>query len=217
MELSNPKQEKFAQLAAQGLTQAEAARRAGYGARGAANMGSRLARSLVVRNRIDELKNAQGVLMQSVSGIRNPQSRVTALEDRWNRLRTIITERGADPDMQSVPGGKTGLLVVTFKQLGGGENAQIVREYRVDTELLKEIRATEQQAAEELGQWTTRKETYNQSLNVSLTDKKSLQEQIKAQLSILPKREREQIMIEAPGALIEAITGNVVDAEYAEG
>jgi hypothetical protein len=41
-----------------------------------------------------------------------------------------------------------------LKSVGGGEYAQMVDEYEVDAGLLKELRAHEEQAARELGQWT---------------------------------------------------------------
>ena len=141
----------------------------------------------------------------SASGVRNPQSRVTALEDRWHRMRQIIIERSQDPELASVPGGKTGLVVMTFKQLGSGKDASVVREYRVDTELLRELRAHEQQAAEELGQWTTRKETYNSSINVSLSDPAALSDAIKQQLASLPADDRMKLIELAPPELAEAI------------
>src|SRR5438046_1296947 len=39
------------------------------------------------------------------------EARIQILEDLYSRQRAIIDERAADPDMQAVPGGKTGLLV----------------------------------------------------------------------------------------------------------
>src|SRR5262249_32874424 len=36
--------------------------------------------------------------------------RVKELDDRHQRLQQVIDERAADPEMQNVPGGKTGLL-----------------------------------------------------------------------------------------------------------
>jgi hypothetical protein len=42
--------------------------------------------------------------------------------------------------------------------LGSAQNNQTVEEYAVDTALLKELRAHEQQAAQELGQWLDKHE-----------------------------------------------------------
>jgi hypothetical protein len=64
----------------------------------------------------------------------------------------VVEERAADASMAKVPGGRTGLLVRQIKVVGSGANQKLVPEYVVDTGLLREIRATAQQAAEELGQ-----------------------------------------------------------------
>ena len=62
--------------------------------------------------------------------------------------------------MADIPGGSTGLLVKDYK----GRNAdQPV--YKADVALMAEMRATERQAAEELGQWVTKSEP--SSLNVA--------------------------------------------------
>lgn len=79
------------------------------------------------------------------------EKRLEALQDRHNRLNVIMTER-AD-DMQTAPGGKSGLLVRQLKQIGSGESAQVVEEYKLDTGLLSEFREHEKQMAIELGQW----------------------------------------------------------------
>ncbi len=68
-------------------------------------------------------------------------------------MQMIIDERAADPDMQDVPGGKSGLMVRTYKGIGAGPTAQCYEEYAADTPLSAEMRATEKQAAQEVGQW----------------------------------------------------------------
>ena len=50
------------------------------------------------------------------------------------------------------------LLVRTYKQLGQGEAARVVEEHAVDTGLSKSLLDLERQAAQELGQWTKRKQ-----------------------------------------------------------
>lgn len=91
-------------------------------------------------------------------GIADRQNRVDALNDRWRRLQQVIDERGTDPTMEGVPGGKTGLLVRQQRALGSGEFMQVVEEFSVDTGMLKEIREHEKQAAQELGQWTEKQD-----------------------------------------------------------
>ncbi len=92
-------------------------------------------------------------------GIADRRNRVDALNDRWSRLRTIIDARAADPTYAPVPGGDTGLLVHRIRVAGVGPAMQLVDEYKVDTDLLRELRAHEEQAARELGQWTERQQT----------------------------------------------------------
>ena len=55
--------------------------------------------------------------------------------------------------MKSVAGGASGLIKVTWKQFGAGEERQLIPKYRVDTALSRGIRSTLKQVAEELGQW----------------------------------------------------------------
>lgn len=83
-------------------------------------------------------------------------NRVRALDARWEAMQQVIRERAED--MANVPGGKTGLLVRTTKGIGRGNTFQIIEEYAVDTGLLRELREHEKQAAQELGQWTEKKE-----------------------------------------------------------
>lgn len=82
--------------------------------------------------------------------IARKEARVASVNDRWRKLHQIAQERGED--MRDVPGGSTGLLTRTYKSVGSGDDAQVVEEYRVETGLLREMRAHEQAAAEELGQ-----------------------------------------------------------------
>jgi transposase-like protein len=91
-------------------------------------------------------------------GIALRENRVRALTDRWNRLRRIIEARADDPKMAEAAGGNTGLLAHTVKSVGSGDNAMIVDHYEVDAALLKELREHEKQAAQELGQWTEKRE-----------------------------------------------------------
>ena len=64
-------------------------------------------------------------------------------------MRQVIAERAACPDFAKVPGGTTGLLCRDLR-------CKDTPVYKVDTGLLAELRAHEQQAAQELSQWQTR-------------------------------------------------------------
>jgi hypothetical protein len=85
-------------------------------------------------------------------GIARRARRVEALDRRWEKMRSVIDARAADPDMAAVPGGPTGLLVRSYKQVGEDR----VEEYEVDAGLLRELREHEKQAAQELGQWAVK-------------------------------------------------------------
>lgn len=85
-----------------------------------------------------------------------------AVAKRHKRLATLdrlhtkalgVIESRADDMAGEAPGAETGLLVKSYKQIGQGPGAQMVTEYAVDTALMREIRAIEEQAAKELGQW----------------------------------------------------------------
>lgn len=85
--------------------------------------------------------------------IAQQENRLKRLNHRWDLIHQVIEERGKDPNMQEVPGGKTGLLIRHLKQLGSGLSAMTVEEFEPDTALLKAASEHERQAAEELGQW----------------------------------------------------------------
>lgn len=103
-------------------------------------------------------------------GIAEKQNRIDAYNDRWQRMRKVIGERAKDPEVQEVPGGKTGLIVHNVKGVGKGDDFQLIDLYEVDTGLLKELRAHEEQAAKELGQWTEKRETVTKLKLENLSD-----------------------------------------------
>lgn len=102
-------------------------------------------------------------------GIATPDRRVKALNDRWMRMQRIIEARADDPEYAEAPGGSTGLLVMTMRQIGSGEDARLVREFAVDVGLLKELREHEKQAAQELGQWTEKHDMTSGGRTVPIT------------------------------------------------
>jgi hypothetical protein len=79
--------------------------------------------------------------------------RAKRLVNLHDKLSTLLWERGHHPDMQDVPGGKTGLVLVRHKTIRQGDEYKAVKEYSTDTGLVAEIRALLQQTAAELGQW----------------------------------------------------------------
>jgi len=102
--------------------------------------------------RVEHIEKHLGTIaMRRVIARRN--RRLLALEDRWQRMQRVIEARAVDPDIQRAVGGETGLLVRRQRMLGSGDNSLLVEEFEVDTGLLKELRDTERQAAQEAGQW----------------------------------------------------------------
>ncbi len=84
-------------------------------------------------------------------GITEKQVRVADMGELRRRLWGILDERAADPLMQGVPGGTTGLLERRTRVVGAG--GQVAVEYHVDVALVRELRAVLKQAALEMGEW----------------------------------------------------------------
>ena len=90
--------------------------------------------SLSGERRIKELQSviADGIVKLAVT---DRNARLTALQERQDALRSIVKARAADPNNQSAPGANTGYLVRNVKQIGGGDTAQVVEEFALDTGL----------------------------------------------------------------------------------
>lgn len=84
-------------------------------------------------------------------GIADKQARVQKLQDLVDRMDLIV--EGRAEDLADAPGGASGLLVRQYKQVGKDDFRE---EYVFDAALVTQIRATMQQAAQELGQWVER-------------------------------------------------------------
>jgi Helix-turn-helix of insertion element transposase len=82
-------------------------------------------------------------------GIARKEYRMNTLANMHSKLLTVMEERAADPDLANIPGGNTGLIVRKAVVSAG---ALVGYEYAVDTGLLRELRAIQEQAAKELGQ-----------------------------------------------------------------
>lgn len=78
--------------------------------------------------------------------------RLAVLDKLHTKALAVIEARGEEM-ADEAPGAETGLLVKSYKVVGQGPTAQLMTEYAVDTPLMREIRAIEEQAAKELGQW----------------------------------------------------------------
>lgn len=90
--------------------------------------------------------------------IAKKHKRIAALDRLHKKALEVIEQRANDPVMKLAPGGNTGLLVRTEKQMGLGSNAVSIVEFQFDRALVAEIRAIQEQAARELGQWVEKAE-----------------------------------------------------------
>lgn len=91
-------------------------------------------------------------------GLARLDVRLKRYRERARAFDLIIEERAADPDMQDVPGGRSGWLVRQFKSIGTGPNARQVEEYHFDAALSREMANLEKQAAQDAGQWSDKQE-----------------------------------------------------------
>lgn len=157
MPLKNPRRELFALHLAAGKTAAAAYRDAGFAAGGAAQSAHRLFQSEEIQNRVAELRAEIGAKLIDAT-VRDVNARIERLQRRCDAMDTIVRERGESAEMQDIPGGRTGFVTLKFKLLGRGEDAKVIREHAVDGELLREMRAHEEQAARELGQYAEKHE-----------------------------------------------------------
>lgn len=142
------------------------------------------------QKRLEAIAEAERQAIEA-RGIADRQNRVNRLNHRAKLIDQVIAERGADPDMQDVAGGKTGLIVHNVKGVGKGEDFQLIDLYEVDTGLLKELREHEKQAAQELGQWTEKRELTGKdggAIEVKVDDAR---ERLIARLTALAERRRE--------------------------
>lgn len=97
-------------------------------------------------------------------GAADRDARLRDLNDRYKRLRAVIQERARSEEMRNVPGGRTGLLCVQYRNLSHwefyGEDrfwvTERVAEYKVDVGMLAEMREIEQHVATEMGEWNTK-------------------------------------------------------------
>lgn len=85
------------------------------------------------------------------------QQRITPLDIRMRELQAVIQSRANSPEMQGVPGGKTGLLRRRKAAFRQGQGSPEVYNYQLDIPLLREMRKLEVAAAQAVGQWPTPK------------------------------------------------------------
>jgi hypothetical protein len=155
--LTNARHERFCQLRVSGLSATDAYE-AVYGVgKSSATAASRLSSNVNIIKRIAQL---QKPIVESLvhSQVTDRNERIAALQRRYDALSSLIEARAADPEIQKVPGGKTGLVVITGYQRiteepGGKQTTRRIAICETDVATLRELRATLRQAAEECGQW----------------------------------------------------------------
>lgn len=175
--LKKLKHEQFVQAIVAGQTAGQAYVAAYGSAKGADQSASRLLKNAQISARIAELE--AGIRSKLLADtILTRESRLKALENRWKLLQQVLMERGetlgqltihgypmgskdaqesaqedAEQSEMPAPGASTGLVSLDWK---GRDATRAV--WRVDTQTLAELRAIEEQAARELGQWMDKSE-----------------------------------------------------------
>jgi|SRR5579872_1749843 len=109
-------------------------------------------RDAAFQQRVTEILASFGLSLQRYS-IARKDKRMAAYQNRWDRMKRLMDARAADPSMEGVPGGRTGLIVRHVKRVGPPSDARQVETYTVDTGFMAEMLAIERQAAQEAGQW----------------------------------------------------------------
>lgn len=112
--------------------------------------------------KVNEVKIALAAALRA-EGIANKRNRMAGYQQRWELLEQVRRERGDDPTMAQVAGGKTGLLVRDIKLVKhidetDEETGQRIwqKEYEVfavDVPMMREWREIEKQMAIETGEW----------------------------------------------------------------
>lgn len=101
----------------------------------------------------------------SKNGLARKEVRVSELIDLYLKAKQIIDERGESSEMKDIPGGTTGLIVKNYKQIG--KDAKEL--FEVDTGLMKQMAALQDQIAIELGQRVSKLEVNSATFN-EMTD-----------------------------------------------
>jgi hypothetical protein len=147
--LANGRQERAAWLMAEGETDVAIARACGVNRRTVL----RWKQSFQFHDRIRDLRALRIIASGSCGIMGDKRQRLARLTMRYKQLWTIVGERAQSPEMQNVPGGKTGMLTVGYQRVGRGRQAILLREETVDHQLMRQMRKHLAQAANEVGDW----------------------------------------------------------------
>ena len=162
----------------------------------------RLLRSASVCSRIAELKqlvcNNTTQRFLELAIIERDQ-RLTAIQDRWDRLREAIVARAAGDYKRMMA---TGVVVMKLKSVRGKNNVQrVYREYEIDTGVIEALNSVEKRAAIETGQ---------EQENVNLTGHVSAKSITLSKVLTIPELEALQAKMDA--AMEAEKNGKVVEA-----
>ncbi len=165
--LSNQKHERFAQEMSLGAEQVPAYIAAGFNGKSKRTQESNasgLMRRDDIKARIKEIKaDRERDLAVSVDrvvrelgpleGMVSRTGRAKIHVDMVQRIQQVMLERSEDPELANIPGGKTGLVIVTARDKHGD-----IKKVAVDTKLIAEHRAESEYIARELGQWVEKRD-----------------------------------------------------------
>jgi hypothetical protein len=140
MILDNSRHEKFAQLVASGKEAGPAYVAAGFSQNGADQSAHRLLNKPAIQARVRELQSEISTQLKD-STIRDVNARVEALHERWERVKTQLARY--EPLAEEHP--------------------------KLYLGLLRELRAIEEQAAKQLGQWQEKSADVNLAAQLNLT------------------------------------------------
>lgn len=101
--------------------------------------------------------------------IAKKRERLKTLNTLHQKAMQVIEERAADMEDEATATG-TGLLVRQIKIVRNGDDVTVQREYVVDVALMREIRALEEQASKELGQWVDKSEVTGELRTIEIRE-----------------------------------------------
>jgi hypothetical protein len=110
--------------------------------------------------RVDEIRDEYRAIVRA-RGVAVREHRIEAYDRRSRLLDRVLASRAADKNLKKLPGGDTGLVVITrWESIKGApdEEPTLIPVHAVDTAMLKEWRELEKQAAQDMGQWTSKQE-----------------------------------------------------------
>lgn len=91
-------------------------------------------------------------------GLSRRERRIEDLKTLHDKLFTVIQKRSEDANTRRLPGGETGLVALSVKGVGSGENFTVVPVAEVDTGTINAILDVQERIADELGQKIKRME-----------------------------------------------------------